>query len=751
MKRDLRSPLALATLLPLALLACSGSSRPAPPAAPPAAQPAPAPSAAAPAPVAPTASPGITVSGGVNLDTIRAGTFDNGKMWTFEFPPMDYFREEYGFTPDQAWFDHARLGALRLPNCSASFVSPNGLVMTNHHCAREAVAQVSKPGEDLINKGFYAKTRAEERAIDDIHVDQLIDIVDVTDEIESHLRGVDDDDRFEKVQEINEEVQERIGKERGGDAAGINVEIVSLFAGGHYSAYIFRRYTNLKLVAAPELQVGFYGGDPDNFTYPRYNLDFSFLRVYDERGQPLKSDTYFKLDDDGLKPGDPVFVIGNPGSTSRLQTVAELEFRRDVSDKGVLEFINRRIAVLQTYADAHPVESEKLDLINGIFSLQNSQKAYIGQLKGLADPVILTRRLRTQEQLQDSLETPARRGDLAGLIARVAEIQQTKRAQAPAFASFLALTNPDYESATLARAMLAVQAMNAGRTNPDAASQIRTRFRAIHSKPVELDQALLAARFQEFVDHYGVNTPWVQAILKGGTPAQAARDIMARTVLADSATAVAAVEGGSVNPADPAVAAVIAFLPAYGAFQQALGRVAPEEDRIAARLGRARMEIYGTGLMPPDATFSLRIADGVVKGFPYNGTIAPAFTTFYGLYDRHYSFAPEYAGDPSKSPWALPPRWATPPAGLDLSTEVNFVFTADIIGGNSGSPVIDKDLEVVGLVFDGNMESLPGDYIYLPELNRAVAVDVRGVVEALTKVYDMGGIVNELRTGQLAR
>ena len=739
---DLR-PLALAALLPLAACAANPPAPAAP--APPAAQPAPV--ATAPRPAGPAIPTGMV--NGVNLDTVRAGAFDGGKMWAFEFPPMEYFRTEYGFTPDAAWFEHARLGALRLPNCSASFVSPNGLVMTNHHCAREAVAAVARSGEKLIDDGFYAKTRAEERQAEDLYVDQLIDIVDVTDEIESQLRGVDDDERFQAEQEVFEEVQSRIARERGGNLAGTEVQVVSLFAGGHYSAYVFKRYTNIKLVAAPELQIGFFGGDPDNFTYPRYNLDFSFLRVYDDAGQPLKSPTYFKLDDDGLKPGDPVFVIGNPGSTSRQQTVAELEFRRDVSDKGVLEFINRRIVALEKYAAEHPAEAEEMDLVNTIFSLQNSQKAYRGQLDGLADPVILTRKLRAQEAFQDSLETAARRNEMGGLIARVAEIQAAKRDQAPAFASFLALTNPDYESATLARAMLGVQAMNAARANPEAGSQIRARFRAIHSKPAELEIGLMATRFQEFVDHFGQSTPWVQQILQGKSPEQAARDIVARSVLVDSATAIAGVEGGSLSPSDPAIAAVMAFLPAFGAFQQALGRTAAEEERIAARLGRARMDIFGTATVPPDATFSLRIADGVVQGFPYNGTIAPAFTTFHGLYDRHYSFASEYA-DPAKSPWALPARWQRPPAALDLGTEMNFVFTADIIGGNSGSPVIDQELEVVGLVFDGNMESLPGDYIYLPTLNRAVAVDIRGIVESLDKIYGMSGMVNELKTGTIA-
>ena len=743
MKRYPHSYLALAALLPIVLSACASALPPAA-VAPPVGQ-------LAPAAEQVVAADPVVPPNGLNLDTVQAGRFDFGKMWTFEFPPVDYFREEYGFTPDQAWFDHARLGALRLPNCSASFVSPNGLIMTNHHCARDGVAQISEPGEDLIDNGFFAKELADERTVEDIYADQLIDIVDVTDEVESRLGRLSDNDRFEAQEEVFNEIQDRIAKERSDAGRGINVEVISLFAGGHYSAYVFRRYTNLKLVAAPELQIGFYGGDPDNFTYPRYNLDFSFLRAYDDRGQPVNSESYFKLDSDGLEPGDAVFVVGNPGSTSRLQTLAELEFRRDVSDRGVLDFINRRIDAMQAFGDAYPAEAERIDLVNNIFGLQNSQKAYMGQLKGLADPVILTKRRRAQEELQDSLQQPERAAEFGGLIARLAELQESKRAQAPAYASFLALTNDSYEASTLARAMLAFQVMNVTRGgNADAGAGLRSRFRDIEDKPAELDIALMAARFQEWADHYGSSTPWVQSILQGRTPEAAARAIYRRSVLGDSATAVAAVDAGSLGPGDPAIAVIMAYRPVFGAFQQMLSEISPEEERIAAKLGRARMELYGTSHVPPDATFSLRIADGVVKGFPYNGTIAPAFTTLYGLYDRHYSFNAQYA-DLSASPWALPERWLPAPAGLDLTKEVDFVFTADIIGGNSGSPVLDEDLEVVGLVFDGNMESLPGDYIYLPELNRAVAVDVRGIVEALTKVYDMSGLVSELRTGELAR
>ena len=351
--------------------------------------------------VAPTMAPQLY---GVDLDTVQAGEFDFGKMWTFDNPPAEYFARTYGLNADSAWFAKARLGALRIPGCSASFVSPNGLVMTNHHCAREFVTQVQKPGEDLLAEGFYAKNLADEREVHDFHADQLVDIVDVTGEVDAQLEGVAMEERSEQRDSVLEQIKDRITQERGGEDAGVFVEMVSLYNGGRTSAYVFHRYETAKLVMAPEVGIGFFGGDPDNFTYPRYNLDFSFFRLYDEQGNPLKTDHYFKVDTEGLSEGDPVFVVGNPGSTSRLQTVAELEFRRDVSDRDVLQLLRSRMAVLKDYMDSHPDVAKARDLENKYFGLSNSEKAYAGQVGGLEDPVIIARRRDAQEKFQKAIQ-----------------------------------------------------------------------------------------------------------------------------------------------------------------------------------------------------------------------------------------------------------------------------------------------------------------------------------------------------------
>ncbi|MDH3208576.1 MAG: S46 family peptidase [Gemmatimonadota bacterium] len=735
-------PTALGGLL---FLAACGGSPPAPAGPAPVPTPAPAPTTAAPVPIpepAPPAAPRPFVYG-VDLDTVRAGPFDQGKMWTFDAAPAAYFTDTYGFTADEAWFERARLGALRIPNCSASFVSPNGLVMTNHHCSREFLTQVTRGGEALLDDGFVAQNLADERPVEDFDADQLIEIVDVTDEVNAALDALPADQRGEARAALLEEIETRLLGERGGEDSGFVVEMVSLYNGGRTSAYVFRRYTNAKLVVAPELQMGYFGGDPDNFTYPRYALDFAFFRIYGDDGQPLSDNAYFPVDADGLREGEAIFIVGNPGSTSRLQSLAELEYRRDIGDRVVTEFYRSRMEALGNYIEAFPAEAEELDLRNSWFSLSNSLKAFRGRLGGLEDPIILARRADTDRRFQAAIDA---RPDLAprygALLGRMAELQELKRELAAPSSTFVGFGSPDLGSTTLFRAFFAFQVMNArqGGAPPEALEGLIEQIRSVPDRPQELDQLLVEARLRDLVAAYGPDSETARAALGGMSVEERARTVVTQSQLQDSASAVAAVEGGTLSMADPAMGIMRGLIPAYIEYQD-IFPIFEEEEAIAADLGRARFEVYGTDV-PPDATFSLRIADGVVAGYDYNGTTAPPFTTIYGLYDRHYSHD-------GKQDWALPDRWLNPPATLDLATPMNFIATSDIIGGNSGSPALDQDLEVVGLVFDGNIESLPGDYIYLPELNRSVMVDIRAIIEALDEIYDLDRLVLELTTGRL--
>lgn len=742
MMRFGRKTIHLSLVLFLAGAAATGCSGPASPAAEPTPSVEPVDSvpeaATEPEPPVSVAPPG--------LDTVRAGPFDNGKMWTFEYPPLEYFAEAYDFSPDSAWFARARLGALRIPNCSASFVSRHGLVMTNHHCARESITQVSQAGENLLDNGFYARSLEEERRVDDFYAEQLIAIVDVSDEVFSTLEGIADEaERAARREATIEEIGDRIAAERGGEEAGIVVETIALWDGARYSAYVFKRYDDVRLVMAPHGKVAFFGGDPDNFTYPRYDVDMSFYRVYSEREEPLQTDYFFPWDVEGADEGDAVFVIGNPGSTNRLQTVAQLEYRRDIQEKAVIEFTDSRAQALQAYYDQHPDLGEDLDLRNAIFSLQNSRKAYEGMWEGLHDPFIMAKRRDSERDFREAIEADSTLSQRYGdLLERMASIQRQKAEWQAELGAFFALGNPDYESTLLLRAwsgFLYLVQRERG-TPEESLADLKQSILALEDQPLELQHRLLTARLRDFRDYLGESSSAVLRIMGGLSPAEAADSLLSQSVLSDSERTADALDAGTLALSDPGLQMVGSFIQQFANFQISMQELEEQEESVAIELGRARFEVYGTRF-PPDATFSLRIADGVVRGYAYNGTIAPSYTTYYGMYDRFYSFGPG-------SEWDLPEAWLDPPQSFDLSTPLNFVLTADIIGGNSGSPVVNTALQAVGLIFDGNIESLPGDYIYDPRQNRAVAVDVRGMLEALDDVYDAGRLVLELTTGRLA-
>jgi hypothetical protein len=677
---------------------------------------------------------------------VAAGEFDNGKMWTFEYPPLEYFRDEYGFNPDSAWFAGARLGALRIPRCSASFVSPNGLVMTNHHCARESATAVSQPGESLLDNGFYASALEDERALEDQRADQLIAIIDVTEEIFSGIAAASSDaERATLLQAAEEAASRRISDEYGGEDADIVVEVIELWNGARYSAYVFHRYMDVRLVMAPELKIGMFGGDPDNFTYPRYNLDMSFFRIYDDDGNPLQTDNYFSWSEEGVQEGDAVFVIGNPGGSSRLQTVAQLEWRGAARDKTIADLYASRAAVYDALVDEDPEKAEELDLRNLVADLLNSEKAYRGMWRGLQNPEYMARRRDSERQFLVAIaDNPALNAEYAGLVDEMAGIQERRTEYADEFSAFIAIGSPMFTSAVVQRALSAYQYLAAQAAGaPEAAlSQVKDQIRSIEDQPSTIQGGLLTARLRDIETYLGADSEIGSEILLGRTPEQTSDAILAHSALADSDRAAAALESGSLTMTDPAVHLVATAFDAIVEYQSAFQQLGQQEAGVAASLGRARFDVYGTSI-PPDATFSLRIADGIVTGYPYNGTYAPIYTTFYGLYDHFYSYGPD-------SDWDLPENWQNPPASFDLSKPLNFVLTADVIGGSSGAPVINEDLEIVGLIFDGNIESLPGDYIFDPEINRSVAVDVRGILEALDEMYDADRIVLELTTGRLA-
>ncbi len=682
--------------------------------------------------------------GGVDLDTIQAGRFDYGKMWTFEYAPAAYFSETYGFDASPEWFESARLSVLRIPGCSASFVSPHGLVATNHHCVRGRVAGLSGEGEDLLTDGFVAPTLADERRIPGYYADQLIDVQDISDRVFAVSDAAAAEERESARAGIIEEIQAQLKAEHASGGDSIWVQVIGLYNGGRYSAYVFRRFTDVRLVVAAEVELGFFGGDPDNFTYPRYDLDFSFLRVYED-DRPYQPTHYFGWGE-GVQPGDAVFIIGNPGQTNRLKTIAQLEYQRDVSVPGMVHFLDTRLGVLADFRKADPEGARAIGIRNWMFGLSNSLKANTGRLEALNNPMILARKADAERKLRAAIEADEQLSATYGdLFDRLAAIQEQKREFASYSGAFGGMGNMFAGSITMARAMRAEAVLNAmaeGESGEEL-EELMAELRQVGDRPAEVEVGFLAHRFADFGRYLGADHPVTVAALGGLEPDAAARAMLENSVLADRAATLEAIEAGTLGVEDPMIALMAEIVPITSEFQPRMGALQAEENDLQAALGRVRFEVYGSQI-PPDGSFSPRIADGIVKGYEYNGTLAPPYTTFYGLYDRYFGHG---EGVGIGEEWSLPERWQTPPEGLDLSTPLNFVSTTDSYGGNSGSPAVTPDLELVGLNFDRNINGLSRDFIYLPEQGRNVMVDVRAIRAALETVYDANRIVAEMVSG----
>lgn len=669
-----------------------------------------------------------------NADTVKAGLFDNGKMWTFDFPPTEYFEQTYQFKPDDEWFRQVRMSALRFANwCSASFVSADGLVMTNHHCSRNVAMKVQRQGEDFNNQGFYAATLEDERRIPELFVDQLVMIEDITMRVQRAFnKGKTDEEKVALRTAEFEAIRKEYADKEGWK--GLTLQPITLYQGARYSLYGFKRYNDVRLVIIPELALGFFGGDYDNFTYPRYCLDFTLFRVYDENGKPMKTPHYFKFNPSGVKENEPVFVVGNPGSTNRQATVSILEYFRDYAWPTAIKRFSTRSQIIQRYLTTQRNDS----LLNEVFGYENTIKAYTGMLQGLRDPYIMARRKAFEEEFQravaknaGSIKPEGKNKSPLSVWTDIAETQ--KEINNIYFES--ALFSPSINSTPYSLAMQMVQW--AGQQN-EAAEKTKEKIVAQYPTINELEQKILAAHYNEVAKKFGSAYPYVKAALQGRSAEEAARTTMVQSKILDVKFREQLLQQGPkavLESNDPLLVLAQTASKRYDAAQSKLKQLNARMSSLRARLSLMLFDVYGTRI-PPDATFSLRFSDGVVKSYEYNGTKAPIYTTFYGLYDRFHSFQ-------QQDPWHLPQRWQNPPAEL-LKEPMNFVSTNDIIGGNSGSPMINRNREVVGLIFDGNMESLPGNYIFLPESNRTVSVHAGGILAGLKYIYKAQRLVDEL-------
>lgn len=664
-----------------------------------------------------------------------------GTMWTFDAPPLDHWRKTYGFAPDQAWLDRVRSASVRLSNCSSSFVSANGLVLTNHHCVRECAVGVSPPDTDYIETGFVALTKREEKKCPGMYVDELVSMENVTARIRAAVTATtpagEATQRADEIDRIQTECRSQ---------TGLTCQVVSLYHGGIYSVYRYKRYDDVRLVFAPEEQVAAFGGDPDNFTYPRHDVDAALLRVY-ANDQPHKPANYLRWSAAGATEGELVFVVGNPGSTGRLNTLAQLEFLRDTGYPTQLASFERALTIFREFSKRD--EATKRALQNYVFSIENSQKAITGYRRGLTDSSYMRRKAEFEAEFRARLAADPKLAIYSGTYDAIATAQRE-------LASFDAQRR--YHSygppPVLAGSRLLAMAGQLVRVDEQAALPDSARLAAfrgnaaasiraglLREQPIDtaLEIRSLAAHLRAAQAELPPDDPFLRAALGGRTPEQAAASLVNGSRVRDLAFRKSLLDGGATAIAassDPLIVLARTIDPMNRTLLARTERLNAVISANTGRIGRALFETYGTSL-PPDATFTLRITDGVVKGYPSNGTFAPYKTTFHGLYDRAASFD-------NKPPWNLPPRWVEKKDRLDLTTPYNFVSTTDIIGGNSGSPVINKAGEVVGVAFDGNIESLPNRFLFLSDVPRTVSVHSRAITEALRKMYDAASLANEL-------
>jgi hypothetical protein len=657
-------------------------------------------------------------------------------MWTFDAPPLAYWQARYGFSPDAAWLDRIRLASVRIPGCSASLVSENGLVMTNHHCARTCITAASPPDTNYQRSGFVARSRREEKKCPAMYADQLQSIQDVTDRVHRRVTARTATARVAQRDSAVADIQ-------GECPAGGNevCQVVSFYQGGRYSLYRYRRFSDVRLVMAPEEAAAFFGGDPDNFTYPRFDLDLTLFRIY-EQDAPYRPAEYLRWSTEGAKENDLVFVVGNPGSTGRLLTYAQLEYLRDVEYPAQLASLGRTVNVLKEYIGTDEERARRLE--NQLFLAQNSFKAITGYQRGLLDSALMSQKLAFERDFRGRVgrdpKLRARYADAWDAIARARTEQRSfgRRARwygfggAQLFAFAGVLVRLPGEAARLDSLRLPAY-------RSQAIEALRRQVLAEAPIDKELEKRTLAAYLAAARKELPSGDPYLAAVLGGRSPEVAAEALIDGTRLDDVAVRRALLEGGAEairSADDPLIAVARRVAVASRPIAARTIRLEAAVSSAAERIGEAIFAAYGTAL-PPDATFTLRISDGVVKGYEYNGTVAPYKTSFYGLYARSAEFD-------DTPPWQLPARWKAARERLDLTTPYNFVTTNDIIGGNSGSPMIDRSGEIVGLVFDGNIEQLPNRFVYSDRVARSVGVHSRAITEALRQVYAAAWLADEL-------
>jgi len=667
-------------------------------------------------------------------------------MWLYNTFPVDRVQKQYGFTPTQEWLDHLRLSSVRFNNGgSGSFVSADGLAFTNHHVGSDCIAQLATSGADYMKSGFYARARADEAKCPDLELNVLVGIDDVTAKVKAAATpSMSDADASHAQRSAMSAIEKDCAT-----STGLRCDVVTLYSGEVYNLYRYKKYTDVRLVFAPEFEAAFFGGDPDNFTYPRYDLDITFFRIY-ENDKPVHLDNYLQWSKTGVKDGDLIFLSGDPGSTDRLKTISQLQFLKDVDYPSRLASYKQRIAMLQKFS-GQSAENARI-AHEEIFQLQNSQKAINGEYEGLQDTSVLSR-MEAAEHEREKAYMDKHAGE-ANPWQEISSAMQVNRG------SYDPLTYVErmrgFTSDLLFYARALVRAAEE-RSKPNGERLREYRDSALPSMEQQLfstapiykslETAKLAQSFARMREALGPQDAAVKAALNGKSPEEAAGALIAGTKLEDVALRKRLYEGGKAAVDASTEPLIVLWRAVDPEARAARKRFDDEVDAVAQRDGAtiARARFAQSGFtQPPDATFTLRLSYGTVKGYEENGKKIPSFTTFAGAFQH----AAEH-GD--KPPYDLAESWPKMKSKLNLETPLNFVSTADIIGGNSGSPTVNKAGELVGIVFDGNIQSLVWNFYYNDRQARGVHVDSRGIIEALRKIYRADALADELTGARTAQ
>jgi hypothetical protein len=679
------------------------------------------------------------------LSNSPSRAFADEGMWLFNQPPRELLKQRYGFEPTDAWLDHLQKSAVRFNSGgSGSFVSADGLVMTNHHVAADALHKLSTKDKDLLETGFLARTREEEIKCVDLELNVLMSIEDVTERVNAVVKpGMS----AAEAQQARRAISNTIEKESL-DKTGLRSDVVTLYQGGRYNLYRYKKYTDVRLVFAPEKGIAFFGGDPDNFEFPRYDLDVAFFRIYED-GKPIKPPHHLSWSKAGAEDEELIFVAGHPGRTNRLNTVNHLRFLRDVAFPDQLNIIRRREVTLKVFSDGSLENARRAN--DELFGYQNSRKARLGGLAGLQTPSIMDAKRQAETSLRQAVDSDPKLKELRGawdeVDAALAEwrkifVDYTLYERAMAFNS---------ELYGIARGLVRLADESAKPNNDRLREYAEAGLDSLKQQlfseaPIypDLESTKLADSLSYLLEQTGdrkdVNHDLVKQIMANLSPGARAAELVSGSKLADVEVRKKLAEGGVAAIAasdDPMIVLARTIDPTARAVRKLYEEKVEEPLRQAyAKIAQAKFAIEGTSTYP-DATFTLRLAFGQVKGYDEGGKQVKPWTTIGGTYPHAEEHGSVY-------PFKLPESWLEKKSKLNLETPFNFVSTADIIGGNSGSPVVNRKGEVVGLIFDGNIQSLVLDFVYTDHIARAVSVHSAAIMEALRKVYNANELADEL-------